>query len=63
MITLTEEEVQYMADRILSKIYKDKKMEKYSDSEIVSILSFCIMQIGANVMASVLEDEMKRQAS
>lgn len=59
MITLTEDEAQVMAQHLLKKIDKDKKFDKYTDGEVVSILSFTIMMIGANIMAGIYEDERR----
>jgi len=59
MITLTEDEAQAMAQHLLKKIDKDKKFDKYTDGEIVAILSFTIMMIGANIMSGIYEDERR----
>ena len=63
MITLTEDEAQAMAQHLLKEIDKDKKFDKYSYGEIVAILSFTIMMIGANIMSGIYEDKIRRGAA
>lgn len=63
MITMTEEEAFHMANRILTKMAKDKKFDKYSEGEIVAILSCAIMQIGMNISDEIHEEEQQRKAS
>jgi len=58
MIILYEDEAQTMAEHLLKKIDKDKKFDKYTQGEIVSILSFAIMAIGADLMSSVYEEAL-----
>jgi hypothetical protein len=49
MLLLTEAELDEMSGIILKKIDRDKRFDRYTDTEIVAILGVCIMQVGANV--------------
>jgi len=57
MIVLTADEIDKMAGLVLTKIDKDKRFDRYTDLEIVTILGIAIMQIGANVNESYRESE------
>jgi hypothetical protein len=57
MIVLTAEELDSLAEIVLKKIDRDKRFDRYTDCEIVTILGMCIMQIGANVAESYKEME------
>ncbi len=57
MIVMTAEEIDGLAGIVLKKIDKDKRFDRYSDMEIVTILGTAIMQIGANVALAYVEEE------
>lgn len=57
MILLTESELDEMAGLVLKKIDKDKRFDRYTDLEIVTILSTVIMQIGANIANAYAEQQ------
>jgi hypothetical protein len=59
MIILTETEIDDMADIVLKKIDKDKRFDRYTDLEIVTILGMAIMQVGANVANAYEEPEQE----
>jgi hypothetical protein len=61
MIILTETEIDDMADIVLKKIDKDKRFDRYTDLEIVTILGMAIMQVGANV-ANAYEEQEQEEA-
>lgn len=57
MIVMTAEEIDELAGIVLKKIDKDKRFDRYTDMEIVTILGTAIMQIGANVALAYVEEE------
>lgn len=59
MIVLTESEINEMAERVIIKIDKDKKFDRYTDMEIVVILGVAIMQVGAKVGIAYAEEEQE----
>lgn len=62
MILLTESELDEMAGLVLKKIDRDKRFDRYTDLEIVTILSTTIMQIGANIANAYAEQQEEEEA-
>jgi hypothetical protein len=57
MIVLTAEELDNLSGIILKKIDRDKRFDRYSDLEIVTILGVAIMQVGSNVAEQYEQEE------
>lgn len=57
MIVLTADELDELAGIVLKKIDRDKRFDRYTDCEIVTILGVAIMQVGANVANAYNEQE------
>lgn len=69
MIVLTEEELENVSLIIMKKIDKDKRFDRYTDGEIITILGHVIMRIGRNIAINDMEemseemDNNQREAS
>jgi hypothetical protein len=57
MIVLTADELDELGHLVLRKIDKDKRFDRYTDLEIVTILGTSIMIVGANVALADSEQE------
>jgi len=57
MIVLTAQELDEMSSIVLKKLDRDKRFDRYSDLEIVTILGVAIMQVGANVAEQYEQEE------
>jgi len=57
MIVFTEEELTETAHIILRKIDRDKRFDRYTDGDLVTILGSVIMQIGIRCMENEQQEE------
>lgn len=57
MIVFTEEELAETAHIILRKIDRDKRFDRYTDGDLVTILGSVIMQIGIRCMENEQQEE------
>jgi hypothetical protein len=62
MIVLTADELDELGHLVLKKIDKDKRFDRYTDLEIVTILGVSIMIVGANVALADSEEQEEEEA-